>query len=212
MGICYVVCAAAECAPFKKRGEDFVIAADGGLLHLKAMGMEPDLVMGDFDSLGTAPIGDKVLTFPKEKDDTDAMLALKEGWQRGYREFRILAGVGGRTDHTLANLQGLHWVAEKGGRAMLVGKAECFTVVKDGAVRFLPKAEGTVSVFAVGGTACGVDIAGLRYQMQGGTLSPDFPLGVSNAFVGEAATISVQSGALLIVWQGVPKDIENEEV
>ena len=136
MAIGYIVGASTYCAPFAPAADDVVVAADGGLSHLQARGITPTLTVGDFDSLGTSPSGENVMTFPVEKDDTDTMLAVKILWERGVREFRLLAGTGGRSDHTLANLQTLLWVARRGGRAVLCGEGECFTVLHNATARF----------------------------------------------------------------------------
>lgn len=207
MAICYIIGAAVRCAAISPQADDLVIAADGGLRHVEKQGITPDLIVGDFDSLGTPPAGDNVAVYPVEKDDTDVMLALKLGFERGFREFRLLAGTGGRSDHTIANLQALLWLAARGGRGVLVGEGECFTVLRDGALTFSPRDEGVVSVFAFGGEARGVSLTGLQYPLSDGVLSPDFPLGVSNHFTGESARVEVTDGALLICWQGTPDDI-----
>lgn len=206
MAICYIIGAAACCADFAPQPDDLVIAADGGLVHLQQRGITPSLIVGDFDSLGTPPAGENVAVYPVEKDDTDVMLALKLGWERGERAFRLLAGTGGRTDHTLANLQALAWLAARGGRGVLVGAGECFALLRDGTLAFRSREEGILSVFAFGGEARGVTLAGLQYPLCDGILSPDFPLGVSNHFVGEVARVQVTDGALLVYWQGVPDD------
>ena len=133
------------------------------------------------------------------------MLAVKLGLEQGFRRFCIYGGVGGRTDHTLANLQTLGFLAARGCVGCLVGDDECFTVVAHGAVGFAPGARGHLSVFAHGGKAEGVTLEGLQYSLTGATLTPDFPLGVSNAFTGVSARISVETGALLLCWQGGPE-------
>ena len=207
MSICYIVGAAAFCAPFEPGEEDLVIAADAGLLHLRVRGITPDLVVGDFDSLDKPPVGRNVSVYPVEKDDTDTMLAIKLGWERGCRTFYLLAGTGGRTDHTLANLQALLWLATRGGRGVLCGEEECFTALQNDSLTFRPEAAGTLSVFAQNGTARGVTLTGTYYPLDNATLSEEFPLGVSNHFTGKAATVSVADGALLVYWSGTPADI-----
>lgn len=211
MAVCYIVGAAAYCAPFATQAGDFVIAADGGLLHMQERGMTPDLIVGDFDSLAAPPTAGEVVTFPVEKDDTDTMLAIKLAWERGYREFRLMAGTGGRSDHTLANLQALLWVARRGGRAVLCGEGECFTALCGGALRFAATAAGTLSVFAQGGDACEVTLKGVYYPLQNGTLTADFPLGVSNRFIGAEATLQVGDGAVLVYWTGTADEVTFDE-
>jgi len=99
--------------------EDTVIAADGGWRICREEGIVPDLLLGDFDSLHTVPDFGHIRRVPVEKDDTDMMLAIKEGLARGETDFRLYGGVGGRTDHTIANLQGLLYLAERGAKGGL---------------------------------------------------------------------------------------------
>ena len=75
---------------------DVVFAADGGYRHCQAAGLQPDLLLGDFDSLNDLPKGIPIHTFPVEKDDTDTMLAIKYGLKEGYRTFHLYGGTGGR--------------------------------------------------------------------------------------------------------------------
>ncbi len=181
----------------------FIIAADGGTEKLKEAGASPDLIMGDFDSLGKSPQGDNVITFPIEKDDTDTLLALKEAISRGFDTVIISGGMGGELDHTLANLQSLLYAEEKGVKAFLTDGKTTAAVVSD-RISFGDKMSGRCSVFAFGGDASGVSISGLKYEASGITLSPSFPLGVSNSFVGKDAEISVESGRLLVIYNGIP--------
>ena len=105
-GICYIVGSRPPGEIALARGrEALVIAADGGLRHLEAQGLTADLIVGDFDSLGRVPEGDNILRHPVEKDDTDMLLAVRTGLDRGYRVFVLYGGLGGRLDHTYANLQ-----------------------------------------------------------------------------------------------------------
>lgn len=185
----------------------FVIAADGGLEKLREYGLTPDLVIGDFDSLDESPTGDNVLTFPREKDDTDTMLAIKEALRRGYEKIYISGAVGGRLDHTVANIQSLIFAVKLGAEAYLCGGEETVTVINSGSIRFREKKSGRISVFCLGDSASEVSISGLKYQTVGASLSNMFPIGVSNEFIGEAASISLSSGILGIIWDGTPSDV-----
>ena len=104
--------------------QDFVIAADKGYEALEAYGVPPDLVVGDFDSLGRRPSHPNVIQLPSAKDDTDMVYALREGLDRGFRRFVLLGGVGGRLEHTLANLQALSWLTTQGARGVLAGRPQ----------------------------------------------------------------------------------------
>ena len=178
---------------------DYIIAADGGYRHALNFGITPNCILGDFDSLGLVPEGAEV--FPVEKDDTDAMLSVRQGLSLGFEEFEIYGSLDGdRMDHTVANLQTLLFLAQNGAKGTLIGINQIATMVKNDTL-FLPAREkGTVSVFALGGEAGGVTIKGLHYAAENITLSPAFPLGVSNHFVGKEAEISVADGALLVIY------------
>ena len=176
-----------------------VIAADGGLRHLQALNIQPDVVLGDFDSLGYTPTDARV--FPVEKDDTDSMLAVRHGLDAGCRSFILYGALDGpRLDHTIANLQTLMFLAQHGASGTLVGKDHIVTVVKDGAIRLPAQSEGIVSLFCMGEDAKGVTIKNLQYELENGTLSAAFPLAVSNHFIGKEALIQVQDGALLLIY------------
>lgn len=177
-----------------------VIAADGGLSHLEKAGISADYVVGDFDSLGRVPKGDNVLPSAPEKDDTDTMLAVKLALELGAETILIYGGTGGRFEHSIANLQTLGFIANRGCRGFLVGGGSICTVIKNGKMRFSPENSGYLSVFAFAGTAFGVDLAGLKYPLANHTLESDFPLGVSNEFLGESARVFVREGMLLLVW------------
>ena len=211
MGKCIIFCAAgfdSLVEPLQK--DDFVIAADGGLVHTEKLGIVPDEILGDFDSLGYTPQGANV--FPVEKDDTDAMLAVRRGLSLGYREFVLYGSLDGpRLDHTIANFQTLQFLADQGAVGYLAGTDYLVTVLKDGTLTFPEGAEGTISVFCQGPDAEGVTLEGLYYPLENGTLSAGFPLGVSNHFTGKAATITVKKGSLLVLWDrknGFPERIK----
>lgn len=189
---------------------EFVIAADGGLRHLQRLDILPHTVLGDFDSLGYCPEGAQL--HPVEKDDTDAMLAVRLGLEQGCREFLLYGGLEGpRLDHTVANFQTLQFLADRGAWGYLVGSTQLVTVVKNGGVVFPAGVRGNISVFCLGPEARGVSLRGLYYPMTGGVLTPGFPLGVSNHFTGEQASVHVEDGSLLLIWDrscGFPSRVD----
>lgn len=122
MPTCYIVGA----GDFTPRGfapvpGDLVLAADGGYRALYSLGYTPDLLLGDFDSLGDLPLPPDlpVLRFPARKDDTDTGLALRHGLDRGFRDFALYGCAGGRVDHLLANLQSMARVSRLGAAIRL---------------------------------------------------------------------------------------------
>lgn len=200
MGKCVIFCAAQCDGLAESIGPgDFIIAADGGLAHTQRLGLEPNEILGDFDSLGYTPEDARI--FPVEKDDTDAMLAARRGLQLGFREFLFYGSLDGpRLDHTIANFQTLQFLADRGAKGYLVGKDYIATVIRAERVTFPPSAEGILSLFCLGPDAEGVTIAGLHYPLKDGTLTSGFPLGVSNHFTGHEAQITVKKGSLLALW------------
>ena len=208
---CVIFCAA-QCRELLRHleKEDFVIAADGGLEHTRRFGIRPDEILGDFDSLGFVPDDSRV--FPVEKDDTDAMLAVRRGLSLGYREFLLYGSLDGpRLDHTIANFQTLQFLCDHGAFGYLIGNEYIVTVVKNGELRFPAEAKGTVSVFCLGADAKGVTLEGLYYPLEEDTLTAGFPLGVSNHFTGSPSRIRVEDGSLLVLWDkenGLPERAE----
>lgn len=200
MGVCVIFCAAEFDALARPLGpEDYLIAADGGLRHTQALGLTPNEVLGDFDSLGFTPEGASV--FPVEKDDTDSMLAVRRGLELGFREFLLYGSLDGpRLDHTVANFQTLQFLADRGAYGYLVGRDTLVTVVKDGGIVFPAGCGGTISVFCMGPDARGVTERGLYYTLENGVLTNGFPLGASNHFTGKEAEITVKEGSLLVLW------------
>ena len=202
--ICYVVGAMSltpDLRPYPVQG-DYVIAADRGFDSLMAYGVRPDLAVGDFDSLGHRPNHPHVIQLPTEKDDTDMVFALRKGIELGSRRFILLGGVGGRLEHTLGNLQLLDWLAGQGGQGFLVGEKTAATCIRDGRrIDFPASMSGSLSVLCISGTAEGVDLTGLKYPLEKHTLTSQFPLGLSNQFLGQEATVSVETGSLLLLWE-----------
>lgn len=180
-------------------GADALIAADGGLIHTAALGLQPDVILGDFDSLGYVPTGSEV--FPVEKDDTDSMLAIKRGFAMGCDTFYIYGSLDGdRLEHTMANFQALQYISQRGGRGFLIGCRQIVTAITADEIRFPATFRGYLSVFCMGADARDVCIRGAQYALEDGTLTSGFPLGVSNRFQDEEVTVSVADGTLLLIW------------
>ena len=190
---------------------DLIIAADGGVLHCAQITRTPDVILGDFDSLGYVPEGAQV--FPVEKDDTDIMLAIRHGLEKGCREFLIYGGMDGpRIDHTIANFQALSFLQCQNARGYLIGKNQIATVIEKETAVFSAAAAGILSVFCLGKEASGISICGAQYPLENGSLTADFPLGVSNHFVGQEVSVSVSDGKLLLIWDtqnGLPTIFTN---
>lgn len=190
---------------------DFVIAVDGGLSYCGLLNVEPDYIIGDFDSVSEGErqaisrlqeeIPDRVRQLKPQKDDTDMLSALKFGLEEGYRDFRIYGGLGGRFDHAFANIQCLLYLKNHGAVGYLVDGTGMILVLQNEAVHFQKGLEGYMSLFALGKEARGVTIEGMKYPLENYTMSNDFPIGISNEFIGEEAVVSVEEGELVCIIQ-----------
>ncbi|MCI9418459.1 MAG: thiamine diphosphokinase [Eubacterium sp.] len=184
--------------------DDLVIAADGGYDHLVRLGLRADVALGDFDSVTSHEIWEDTIcekkAYPPEKDDTDMMLAIQFGLTKGYEQFAIFGGLGGRLDHTVANIQALSFLAANRAQGILYHEDYALTVIQNSSFTLSKDVSGYVSVFSLSDTSENVTIKGLKYEVEGVTLSNTVPLGVSNEAVGKKGVISVERGLLLILW------------
>lgn len=191
------------------RQEDFVIAADGGYSYCKALGIVPDLILGDLDSIGEKEAEEiagicrkdpeKVVILPVEKDETDMLAAIHAGLEKGCREFYLYAGVGGRLEHTIANIQCLKYLKDCGAAGYMPDAAGMIFVAQEETVRFRPDADGYLSLFSLGDRAEGVTICNMKYELENAVITNSFPIGISNEFIGKEAVITVEKGALLVI-------------
>lgn len=190
---------------------DVVLAADAGYRCCREAGITPELLLGDFDSMEPPEDFHRVVRVPVEKDDTDTMLAVREGLRRGCTDFWIYGGTGGkRLDHTLANFQALLYLRRQGARGYLYGDDFCWTVMENESITLRREVDwGILSLFPLDGPAEGVSLAGLQYPLQDAVLKPELGLAISNHFAGEQARVSVRKGALLVGWQLPPLNGES---
>lgn len=189
-----------ESIPVKPAGDDWVIAADRGYETALSLGITPDVIVGDFDSLGRIPDAENVIRLNERKDDTDLEHAVTIALEKGCDDFIVYGAVGGKLDHTMGNIAVAHRIALAGGRVLFVGEDSSFTVIRNAAYDFPARDGGRLSVLSLDGAARGVSIRGLSYEVDDIDLPQATTRGVSNAFVGKKAQISVKDGTLLIVF------------
>ncbi len=188
------------------RRAGLVVAADGGARHARALGLAPQVVVGDGDSLDTETVrwlkehDIALLQHPRAKDETDLELALLYATAAGATEMLILAAWGGRPDQALANLQLLADERLAGRRVRLLGTDYEALVLRGGETLTLAAGVGdTVSLLPLGGEARGVRTAGLRWSLRGETLRFGPARGVSNVAVAPTVEVRLEEGRLLVV-------------
>lgn len=197
---------------------DTVIAVDGGLFYCGLLNIEPDIIIGDFDSLDDELLQavrvieekypEKILRLKPEKDDTDMLVALKWGLAKGHTLFQIYGGLGGRLDHSLANIQCLLYLKRQGAEGYLFEEngMVCVAMASDAedVKQFHPSMEGMLSLFSLEAESV-VSISHMKYPLSRYRITNDFPIGISNEFLlGESGCITVHSGAvvLMLKWPG----------
>ncbi|MCR5541943.1 MAG: thiamine diphosphokinase [Ruminococcus sp.] len=177
----------------------FVICADKGFALAESLGIEADIVLGDFDSLNYTPSGDKVMCFPPEKDDTDLMLAVNKALEMGAKKIVIYGACGGRIDHMIGNIACLALIAENGACGTIVGDNDIISFHMPSEFS-VPYKEGfSLSLFAYSREVKGLSISGAKYCVQDCTLTDSVTLGVSNEITSREAKISFTEGRLLVI-------------
>ena len=188
---------------------DLCIAVDAGYEYCKLLEITPDYILGDFDSIGekeaenVAQIAkteeDKVIILPVEKDDTDMLAAIKLGLEKGYQSYRIYGGMGGRVEHTIANIQCLLYLKEHDAVGYLMDGTGMILVAKDEEISFQDSMEGYMSLFSLGDKAV-VSIENMKYPLDECEITNSFPIGISNEFIlGEKGKVTVHKGAVVMI-------------
>lgn len=200
MKICSIICGAPNVNIPKEKVEGLVIAADRGFDYCMANGITPSYAVGDFDSSEcVVPPEVTRVVVPAEKDDTDTHLAIDIGRNHQCDEFRLFCALGGRLDHTIANIQTLLELKNSGIPAFAYGDGCEVFFLKDETVT-IPKYDGYLSVLSFSPTAQ-VTIKGVKYPLDNYTIESSFPLGISNVITDDYAEITAISGDVLIIRQ-----------
>ena len=184
-------------AAARPRPDDLIIGADRGYERAMALGVTPQVILGDFDS-AQRPDRPDIEVHSPIKDDTDSILAVNRALEAGCREIVLLGALGGRVDHTLANLQTLLYIRDRGARGWLLGGGTAITAIRDESLE-VERMDGYLSVFAADGPCRGVTLEGLFYPLREAELTCCYPLGVSNLFGAPTARIIVELGALYVM-------------
>ncbi|MBR0541405.1 MAG: thiamine diphosphokinase [Clostridia bacterium] len=181
--------------------DDYIIAADAGYTKLKSAGIEPHLIVGDFDSSDIPENDVELITLSPVKDYTDTEFAVMQAVDRGYGEILIIGGLGGRIDHSMANIAVMLRYKKQGVNITMVDENHrVFTLANESKV--IVKGNYYVSVFAPDGE-CKVKLEGFYYNNDELTLYPDSSVGVSNEIVDDNAKITALSGTALVIFSNL---------
>lgn len=178
---------------------DLIVAVDGGFAHLQGVGCDPDVAIGDFDSLGRVPACQTVIEHPTHKDKSDLELALDYVAARGTERVVVFGALGGRLDHSVGNLQLCASFAERGMDVELVDAGCSVSVLVGPGTLNMPAMDGgTVSVFSAVDESRGVTERGMEYPLDDATLTNRTTWGLSNELTGLPASVTVEEGTLFI--------------
>lgn len=181
---------------------DCVVAVDAGFAALELAGIVPDMAVGDFDSLGYVPRAKRVSRYPEHKDMSDMEIGFTKAFNFKHDTVYMYGGIGGRLDHTLANLQLIASYSERGMYVTAIADSYAIRAVTGPDAFTLPDDLdlGTVSVFAANDRCEGVIERGLEYSLNDEPLTNRTSLGLSNELTGAEATIAVESGTLYVFY------------
>lgn len=200
MGNCIVVGAIDVNVKIEKHEDDFLIAADKGYLNCIKQNLDVDLLIGDFDSLKIVPDNIEKIKLNEIKDDTDVFDALMEGIKRGYKSFILYGVIGGRFDHTFANIQILLLLKNKGYEAKIIDEDRTYIILENESIELPKKERGYLSVFSLSAISHGVTLKNLKYELKNAILTSEFPLGVDNEYIDKSPFIEVKDGKILLIY------------
>lgn len=180
--------------------KDYVICADRGCNYALQANISPDLIIGDFDSYTEKiPFDCEIIKLKVHKDDTDTQHCVDVAFERGFKDIVILCGTGGRLDHTIANISVLQYIAEKGGKGLLLSAEERIEILDTGNYNYNGYSGKTFSVFPFSCNEICVSYNGTEYALQRGLLTSSVAMGISNVFTSDKASVVIHSGYALMI-------------
>lgn len=181
------------------RENDFFIFCDSGLKHMEALGVQPGLIVGDFDSHENPHLDVETIVLPCEKDDTDTMFAVREALRREYEDFLLIGVIGARLDHTLANVSILLYLDSLGKKACIIDDYSRMEIISREPA-FIDDAYAFFSLLNISGVARGVTIENAKYPLQDAEIACEYQYAVSNEVLpGKTAKVTVKEGRLLLI-------------
>ena len=181
------------------RCDDYVVFCDSGLKHMEKLRVQPSLIVGDFDSHDNPHLAVETIVLPCEKNDTDTVYAVKEAVRRGFDNFLLIGGIGGRLDHTLGNVSILLYLDSLGKKGCIIDDHSEMEIVSKEPVSVCEK-YSFFSLLNITGCAKGITVTGAKYPLEDAEINCEYQYGISNEVLpGKTAEISIQCGKLLLV-------------
>ena len=184
---------------------DFIICADGGANHLYNMDIIPDYIIGDLDSARSEIINYykennvSFKKFPTKKDETDSEICIFLAQKLNAKEIDFIGALGGRIDHTIANINLLYYVKEKNIKPRILSEDEEINILINGQMVISGNKGDLVSIIPINGDANGVTLENLEYPLINHNMKYSVPLGISNIMLDKSCKVSVNQGTLLII-------------
>lgn len=188
-----------------KENYDYIIGADGGCNHLFKMNITPNYIVGDLDSIEIEVIEyyeNKNVIFkryPSHKDETDSEICIYMAKELGADEIDLFGTLGGRLDHTLANIGLMNYIKDYNMRPRILTSEEEILIVKDETITLKGRKGDTISVISINGEAKGVTLEKLEYPLDNAIVNHLSPLGISNVMLEDDCRISIKDGCALII-------------
>ncbi|MBC8631044.1 thiamine diphosphokinase [[Eubacterium] tenue] len=189
----------------------YIICADGGAKHLYKLNIVPNYIIGDLDSLEESIInyyknkGVDFKKFPKRKDETDAQLCIHLAKDLKVSEIHLLGALGGRIDHTIANINLMYYIKELGVNPIIKSKVEDIYMIDSEFINIMGKRGDIISIIPSKGDVSGVTLKNLEYPLENATIKYGNPIGISNVMKSNQCSIKVKNGCLIIVRNKIPK-------
>lgn len=188
-----------------KNNYDYIVCADGGANHSYNMGIIPDYIIGDLDSIYSEIIefyklkDVKFEKFPSKKDETDTEICVYLASKLNAKEIDFIGALGGRLDHMIANINLLYYVRNKGIYTKIISEYEDIHIAINEEITINGNIGDTISVIPLNGDAKGVTLENLEYPLNNYDMKFYLPLGISNVMLDEKCSVKVEQGSLIII-------------
>lgn len=180
--------------------EDYVICADSGLNYALAANISINLIVGDFDSYDSVLPNDiEIISLDSHKDDTDSFHCVIEGINRGFKDFLLLGAVGGRTDHSIANISILQYLSNNYCNGQIKSKYETIYFLNSGTYHFRNLMNKTFSLFPFGCKYVDVSYDGVEYPLENYSISSSVSIGISNIFNSQNSHITIHKNTAILI-------------